>query len=557
MTPNTEKTPRRPDPSPTDVYVSFGAVCKQLRRSPEGVPILRMLVSGTKLDTFEYDDPISGVHVVGEKVMPELLASMATQAKVGRAEADGTPGRVYLLENHHATLPMGEAVDGVVQPGDEDNLELFVDFALDEKHPDIPFLISKLETDPNYHPQCSIGLMVRRQIQWDQAEGGYVGQLVEGRFEHVALTRPGHAAYPDADLEEIFLAESLAEVTKSLVTSTARHLAKFMAGGTNNTTVRNKSAKAEKGGPVSIKIRNDKTAEADAEAKKTAEAEEKKKLEKKEAGDVHVHLPPPAPPADPDADAGDADDADADADDGKEDDDAKEDEDSKEDNVKEDEDEAEDEDEDAAPPSLAGALGKARKMVKDAEDSGADAGALTDMLSGIGEALEEACAMAAEMEDEDEGGAVAKEDEDEAEDEDDDTPATTPPAPPAKKPAPPAAAPKKDPKKGLVMKKKQDRQDQLLTRLLNRLEKIEKGNQKIERKLANLDKTPATPAPSRFNAPQAPGSLDPSSDEFVARLKSATPKERQNMTEDLISRVLSGQYQVAFPGLAGKAPLTK
>jgi hypothetical protein len=67
--------------------------------------------------------------------------------------------------------------------------------------------------------------MVRRVVEWDEEETGYVGRLMEGHFEHVALTRPRHAAYPDAKLEQVFLSgETFAEAWKSLIAATQQEI---------------------------------------------------------------------------------------------------------------------------------------------------------------------------------------------------------------------------------------------------------------------------------------------------------------------------------------------
>jgi phage head maturation protease len=183
-------------------YLSFATVAKGLKYQGD-VPILRLLVSGTKLDSQAYE--YGGVQVLGEKVQPELLAEMLRQAKAGT---------VTLLENHGSTLPMGDSVDAEIREGDGGLQELYVDFALDPKHPLVGVLINRMQS--GYMPDCSVGLFVERVIEWDEAENGYVGKLTRGEFEHTALTRPGRAAYPDAEIEEVFLTETMEAAMKAL-----------------------------------------------------------------------------------------------------------------------------------------------------------------------------------------------------------------------------------------------------------------------------------------------------------------------------------------------------
>jgi hypothetical protein len=536
----------------TSSYVSFTVVCKEVRKDAGGTPILRMLVSGTKLDSQGYE--YQGVKVLGEKVQAELLASMAEQAQAGG---------VYLLENHSSTLRLGISRGAEIIKTADGNLELYVSFELFVDNPLVPFLLKDQER--GYVPDCSVGMFVKREIVWDQEENGYVGKLLEGLFEHVALTRPDHAAYPDAEIEEVFLEESLASALKSLFTvprAAERREGGSMAtnrvaGGAGTRTMKEAAAATPKPNPEteeSALLERNKEAEAKKEAEaecktKEAEAEDKKEAEgeaeggkeaeaegKKEAEDAKdaeagglppeppANLPGKTPPPEPEKEA------DAEA---------------------------------GGQFTLKDAIQHARDMaalMKDSLGEGANPQDAVDLLTDIQEDFEQLCAML-------EGlggapppaaGAVAAEDEAEADADAEagaDAGAAAPPPaeppPPAKKPAP-AAAPGADgggggavhihgkpagdvhihgkeatkpappPRKGVaerLAEKRELRKVEKETNLMTRLDRIEKL-------LQHLDSEPATPGPRKFN------------DAFAGVFKSGEPEAETG--SDTIQKLLEG-----------------
>jgi hypothetical protein len=186
----------------SDLTLEFGAVYKELIPNDTGGMLLRLLVSGTKLDIQDnyVNEPGQGVvHLLGDKVTEDLLEDMARQAK---------EGTVPLLESHHTTLPMGWSVDSEIEDDGDGEKSLFVTFQLDMENPMVPVLIRNIQ-DEKYVPDCSVGLKVKRRVVWDQDAKGYVGNLVKGLFKHLALTKPGEQAYPDAQVDELLASKSV------------------------------------------------------------------------------------------------------------------------------------------------------------------------------------------------------------------------------------------------------------------------------------------------------------------------------------------------------------
>lgn len=181
-----------------NVKLQWNAYVKELVVGATGAPVLRLLVSGTKLDSAASMQ--DGIPILGDRMTPEFLQTMCLQAKTGG---------VYLLENHSATLRMGVSIDAEITVEPDGNQSLYIDFELFPDNPNVPAFILDLER--GYQPQCSVGVFAARVIEWDPVEGGYVGLMVEGSIEHVALTRPDHAAYPPAKIEAMFAAGKVRE----------------------------------------------------------------------------------------------------------------------------------------------------------------------------------------------------------------------------------------------------------------------------------------------------------------------------------------------------------
>ncbi len=486
------------------IHLQWGAVLKQLRRSETGVPVLRLLVSGTKLDraSYQYGD----VDVVGEKVSPELLATMWNEAKAGT---------VYLLENHQATIPFGWSADADLQDcGDGINQELYVDFMLDLEQPVAQGFIKLLQAKPEYEPDCSVGLMVRRVIEWDDLENGYVGKLVEGHFEHVALTRPDHNAYPDADIEEVFLTDSFSSAVGAAVKSTGEYIVK--ANLSANGRERNDDM-------ASVKIRkSDPDPAGEAKVKIAKEAEEACKDCGKSAEDCKC--------------------AEATKDDAMKEADAE----AKKEDEKEADAEAKMSKEDAAAAVHEHATNIA-KLLKDADAEGAGPEDIKELLADIAadfQALCEALGVMATDEPVDEE-EMAKDDDD------------------AKKPAPPPPADEEEkdeedgedgeedePEKKPPMVEKTD----LAAAVAKALKPFAKTLAKIEKRLERLDDdTPATRVPSRFNAKETGSEELSTMDQLEAIIKEASnPKDRQVVTQDLVSKLLSDHFAGKHKLLVGK-----
>jgi hypothetical protein len=505
----------------TKIHVEFASVLKQLARSPEGVPVLRLRVSGTKMDRTAYVHD-SGVEVVGEKIVPELLATMWQEAKAGR---------VYLLENHSATMPMGWSAEADLKDLGDGNQELYVDFVLDMDVSPARDLVHILEARPDYEPQCSVGLMVMREIAWDEEEGGYVGRLTEGRFEHVAMTRPDHAAYPDADVEEIFLSDSLVEAAKSLTMTTASAVIKArsldaavtldpnaasMKGATAmRVKVGSSSPDEESGSGVKVRESVEKAA---VEVAKEAAAEAIATLKEAEAEDNKE--------ADADAEAKKEDSADAEAAMEKE-------EMSKEDTMK----------------GLAEHCRSLGKSIAKAKEEGAspdDIKALMDDLQADYEALcqmleaagvdmgeKDADAPAADEDEPPAKGEEEKEDADDAGDDDEDKPAV-----PAKKADEPVMK-SKTPKKAA---KPEPTEDERIMALVTKAigSKLDEINKRLEH---FDDLTPATPLPKRYNANEADAEEGSEMDRIEKMVRGIKdPKDRELITKSLAESLVTGHF---------------
>lgn len=189
-------------------HLQWQAVTKGLSFTEAGVPVLTLLVSGTMLDSSASVQ--NGIPVLGDKMTPDFLQTMCAQAQAGM---------VYLLENHSATLRMGISVDATLVAEEDGNQSLYVDFELFVDNPNVAAFIRDYQ-ERGYQPQCSVGVFAARDVVWDADAGGYVGMMVEGMFEHVALTRPNHAAYAPARIEAMHAAgkvrEAIGQALKTL-----------------------------------------------------------------------------------------------------------------------------------------------------------------------------------------------------------------------------------------------------------------------------------------------------------------------------------------------------
>jgi len=502
------------------IHVEFASVLKQLQRSSEGVPVLRLRVSGTKMDRTSYVHE-SGVEVVGEKIVPELLATMLGEAKAGR---------VYLLENHSATMPMGWSADAEMTDLGDGNQELYVDFVLDMDVSPAKDLVHILESRPDYEPQCSVGLMVMREIVWDEEEGGYVGRLTEGRFEHVAMTRPDHAAYPDADVEEIFLSDSLVEAAKSLAMTTASEVIKARSRDAVDVTLDPNAASTKGVTAMRVKVASGSSDESGSGVK-VKESEVVAAVKEAEAEDATKEA---------DAEAKKEDSADAEAAMDKE-------EMSKEDTMK-------------GVAEHCRSLGKAIAKAKEEGASPDDIKALMDDLQADYEAL---CQMLeasgvdmgekdadAEAEDEDkapppppkkdegEDGDDEDEDAEKADDEDgdDEKPVKKADEPVMKSTAAKPAAAKK------TAKKAEPTEEERIAALV--LKAIGPQLTEINKRLEHFDDlTPATRLPARYNATEAEAEEGSEMDRIEKMVRGIKdPKDRELVTKSLAESLVTGHF---------------
>jgi hypothetical protein len=240
-----------------------------------GKPYIDFLVSGTKLDRTAYVDE-QGRQVVGEKIAPILLDKMLEQANGQLIPQQQAAGGIYFIESHDATIPMGWVVSAVREDLPSGDWQLHAKVQLDPQHPLVPVLIRNVESG-KYVPDCSVGLKVIKGTAWDEEEGGYVGYLFDGFWEHLAMTKPGHPAYPDAELEGVFLAKNFMAAASGVYQSVAKDVDwanKHKKAEPANEAVTKGESPMD---PVKVTgaglVAKNKEAEAEAEAGKAKEAE--------------------------------------------------------------------------------------------------------------------------------------------------------------------------------------------------------------------------------------------------------------------------------------------
>lgn len=172
------------------------------RKDEGGKMFVSILASSTTLDKHE------------ERVAPAFIASMKAQAAAGEVE---------FTETHDSAIPLGTSI-GSVDPTTvweevkgkvkcETPEELFVpEFELDATHP----LAIKVFEDVSSGAckwQASIGGQATARKVFDPETKRVIRLLEDGKIDHVALTRAGRAANPDAQfLSAVMKAEFWKEI---------------------------------------------------------------------------------------------------------------------------------------------------------------------------------------------------------------------------------------------------------------------------------------------------------------------------------------------------------
>lgn len=168
-------------------------------KAPEGAPTVRLRASGTARDKH------------GDRVTDALLESMAEQAR---------QGVVKLKENHLSTFPLGYSFGAEIVEAEGGEKELLIDFWL---YPGTQAAHYLSQIEGGFGAQCSVGLdggdTPIRETGFD-GDGQLTGFLQRARFDHVAFTPPGEAAYPAAAVEGIKIAKSVQEFVMSITKTT-------------------------------------------------------------------------------------------------------------------------------------------------------------------------------------------------------------------------------------------------------------------------------------------------------------------------------------------------
>lgn len=121
-----------------------------------------------------------------ERMDPSAIDDMTEACKAGD---------VHLLDNHYSSFEMGVSTGATVN---EDG-EMFVDFALNDTHPNNDQLYDECEKGICKRQASVGGTVTKARYEYNEALGKAVKVLEHVDLDHVAVTREGHSAYPDAE----------------------------------------------------------------------------------------------------------------------------------------------------------------------------------------------------------------------------------------------------------------------------------------------------------------------------------------------------------------------
>ena len=162
---------------------SFDVSLQEAYKSPDG----KMHVVGIASDDEE--------DRTGDRMSTKAVRSMAEQANTNRLQ---------LLDNHKSTFGFGETFSAQAKRIKGKNgkvkTELMIDFELKDRYPQAHDLFEEVQSGKG-QKQLSIGgflnLKNPKAVKFEEnAEGKVVRVLDDILLEHVATTRPGHAAVP-------------------------------------------------------------------------------------------------------------------------------------------------------------------------------------------------------------------------------------------------------------------------------------------------------------------------------------------------------------------------
>lgn len=104
-------------------------------------------------------------------------------------------GDVELLDNHFSSFEMGKSTDATTNEAGE----MFVEFELNDNHPNNDQLYAECEQGVCKRQASVGGNVTKARYEYDDIRGKAVKVLEHVKLDHVAVTRSGHSAYPDAE----------------------------------------------------------------------------------------------------------------------------------------------------------------------------------------------------------------------------------------------------------------------------------------------------------------------------------------------------------------------
>lgn len=121
----------------------------------------------------------------------ERMAQTAIDDMVDACKA----GEVELLDNHFSSFDMGKSTDAFTN----DQGEMMVEFMLNDTHPNNDQLYAECEAGTCKRQASVGGNVTKAHYEYDEKKGKAVKVLERVKLDHVAVTRSGHSAYPDAE----------------------------------------------------------------------------------------------------------------------------------------------------------------------------------------------------------------------------------------------------------------------------------------------------------------------------------------------------------------------
>lgn len=120
-----------------------------------------------------------------ERMMPSAIEDMVAACKAGKVD---------LLDNHFSSFEMGKSTDANV----DEHGDMFVEFCLKDEHPNTDQLYKEIEAGKCTRQASVGGNVTDSEYEYDGELGKAVKKLKRVDLDHIAVTREGHSAYPDA-----------------------------------------------------------------------------------------------------------------------------------------------------------------------------------------------------------------------------------------------------------------------------------------------------------------------------------------------------------------------